>query len=388
MTQASTESTTLSPDGVLVAIDTMTPTIATRASEIETGRRLPADLLAMLVDAGCFRLLLPTSHGGAGADLACAARANETLARADASVAWATMISAAIWCDLVHLPRATFDEIFADPRAIAAGVINPSGSIERVTNGSYRVTGRWAFASGVQHATWVAANCIEAKPDEPGMRSAVLTPDDIEIEDTWHVSGLRGTGSHHFRATDVTVPAARTFDPLNGQPCLDEPLARIPAPTLVSLSIASVALGIAQGALDDLTALAAHKVPLLASGPLSASATYHFDLATADADLRAARALLAAAIDATWATAVNGDPLTLDARARTRIDATWVTTRAATVVDRAYRAGGGSALYDDSPLQRRLRDIHALTQHFLVRPDTVIAGGAVLAGLDPPSPLF
>ena len=165
-------------------------------------------------------------------------------------------------------------------------------------------------------------------------------------------------------------------------------MARIPVPTLLPLAIASCAVGIAAGALDDITAMAADKVPLLAPGALASSPTYHETLANADADLRAARALLDAAIESTWATAVSGDQLELDARARARIDATWVTHRSVQVVDAAYHTGGGTAVYDASPLQRRLRDIHALTQHFLVRPDVLAEAGSVLAGGDEPGPMF
>jgi alkylation response protein AidB-like acyl-CoA dehydrogenase len=377
------------PEAVLAAIDALAPTVAARAADVEAARRLPPDLLRELVDAGCFRLLLPASHGGAGADLAQATRATEALARADGSVGWTTMIGSTAWCDLVHLPRATFDDVFADPDTIIAGVINPGGSIEPAGDG-YRVTGRWAFATGVEHATWIGANCIAGMgPDGPRMRFAVLSPGDVAIEDTWRVGGLRGTGSHHFAVDGAIVPGDRTFDPLgDGAPCIDDPLARIPAPTLVALRVAAVALGIAAGALDDIGALAADKVPLLAAGTLATSPTYHHDLAAADGDLRAARGLLAEAVGATWDTAVAGDPFTLPARARVRIDAAWTTERAASVVRRAYRAGGGTALYDECPLQRRLRDIEALGQHFLVRPDVLAAAGSVLAGLDPPGPLF
>ena len=64
------------------------------------------------------------------------------------------------------------------------------------------------------------------------------------------------------------------------------------------------------------------------------------------------------------------------------------TSRSAAIVDMAYRSGGGTTLYSDHPLQRRLRDVHALTQHFLVKADTLTAAGAVLAGQDPGVPLF
>ena len=83
-----------------------------------------------------------------------------------------------------------------------------------------------------------------------------------------------------------------------------------------------------------------------------------------------------------WATAVEGEPFTMRQRAQARAAAVWATTRAAAVVDTAYRSGGGTSIYADCPLQRRLRDVHTLTQHFLVRRDTMTTAGAVLAGQD------
>ena len=160
------------------------------------------------------------------------------------------------------------------------------------------------------------------------------------------MSGLCGTGSHDFVVTDAFVPAERSYV-VWGEPCLDIPLLRIPEPSLATLSIGAVAVGIAHGALGEVT-----------------------DLAT----------LLHADAETAWATAVAGTPFTPDHRARIRATATWVTTTAASVVDMAYTAGGGTSLYSRSPLQRRLRDIHALTQHFGVKLDTFTKAGAVLAG--------
>jgi alkylation response protein AidB-like acyl-CoA dehydrogenase len=214
------------------------------------------------------------------------------------------------------------------------------------------------------------------------MRVAVFSPDEIEIEDTWDVSGLRGTGSHHVRADDVFVPAARTLAMLEDGPCIDEPLLRIPVPTLYSLPVASVALGIARGAIDDILALAAHKVPLLDQAPLAGSVPFQVDLAVADTRLRAAAALVYDVADELWTTAVEASPVSPEQRARARAAAVWATSQAVEAVTSAYRAGGGSSLYADSPLQRRLRDINAVTQHFLVKPATLATAGAILAGQD------
>jgi alkylation response protein AidB-like acyl-CoA dehydrogenase len=375
--------------GVLDAVRELAPTIASRAAEIETARRIPRDLLDELITAGCFRLLLPTSHGGMSADLPSALRVLETLARADASVGWTVMIGSASWCDLVGLPRESFDGLFATGAdVIFAGAINPSGSISAVGDG-YRVSGRWGFASGCEHADWIFADCVEGVIDGvPQLRIAVVPAGDVVIEDTWRVSGLCGTGSHHFRIDDLVVPRERTYAFDDHEPCLDAPIVHIPVPSLAPLAAASVAMGIAQGALDDIVALAVEKVPLLAAGPLAANPLFQFDLATADTELRAARALVYETAEAAWHTAVGATSLTLEERARIRAAGVWATERAVAVVTTAYRAGGGTALYEDCPLQRRLRDVNAVTQHFLLRRDTMTTAGAVLAGQEIHVPVF
>ena len=107
------------PGAVLDAARELGPTIAGRAAEIEAARRLPADLLEELIGAGAFRLLLSSSYGGIGADLAGAMAVFEAMATADASTGWTVMIGAGSWVDRAGLPRTTFDELYADgPDAI------------------------------------------------------------------------------------------------------------------------------------------------------------------------------------------------------------------------------------------------------------------------------
>ena len=379
--------TTATPDDVLAVVDALSPTIAARADEIEAARRVPGDLLDDLLAAGVFAMLVPTDLGGLGFDLPDAMRVLDALATADASVAWIVLIGGGGWCDVATLPRETLDSIFADGDVILAGVFNPSGSITP-ESGGYRVRGRWAFASGCEHASWLFANAVEGMADGvPMLRGALFAPSEVEIEDTWHASGLRGTGSQHFHA-DVVVPAERTYRPMVDEPAVDEPILRLPAPALYSTLVATIALGIARGALDDITALASVKVPLLDHAPLATNPLFQHDLALADTDLRAARALLRETADRAWAGALAQEELTLTQRARIRATAVWVTDRATDVVRTAHRAGGGGAVYRESPLQRRLRDIQALGQHFLVKPDTLTTAGALLAGQPLTTPIF
>ena len=387
------EMTTVDPRPVtaLAVLDEtrdLAPIITARAAEIEAARRLPHDLLDKLIDAGCFRLTHPRSHQGLGVDAPAAMRVFESLARADASVAWAVMIGGGSWLDLATLPRPTFDALLCTPDVVTAGVFNPTGTVA-ATPGGYRVNGRWSFASGCEHADWLYGNCIEGVTDGvPQMRTVLLRPDEVTVEDTWTVSGLCGTGSHHFRVDDLVVPAERTCRPMADPPCIDEPIVRIPPPTLFSPMIAAVALGVARAALDDVLAIAATKVPLLAGAALAANPHFQYELATADTELCAARALLYETAESVWATAVDGMPFTMEQRARVRAAVVWATDRSSAVVETAYRAGGGSSIYADCPLQRRMRDMHAITAHFLVKPDTLTTAGAVLAGQDVDLPVF
>ena len=157
-----------------------------------------------------------------------------------------------------------------------------------LSTGGYRATGRWAFASGCQHADWIIAHCIVDDGRMPPLRMMVLPADDVEIVDTWSVSGLCGTGSHDFTLDGVFVPDERTFAVFD-EGGVEGPLGRIPELLYSSLAIADVALGIAEGALSEITTLATAKVPMFADAPLAGNPLFRYRLGEASAHLRAAR---------------------------------------------------------------------------------------------------
>lgn len=128
---------------------------------------------------------------------------------------------------------------------------------------------------------------------------------------------------------------------MGAPPCLDEPIVRAPLLTVLSLAVASIALGVGRAALDDIVALATGKVPMLAAGPLATNPLFQHELATAETELRAARSLAYELAEATWQTAASGAEPTIGDRARIRAASAWATSRAAAIVDMAYRSGGG-----------------------------------------------
>ena len=273
---------------VMDEVRDLLPEVRSRGGEVESARRVPRDLLDRLKSAGAFGVVLPRSHGGAEGTLPEGMRFFEELSRHDASVGWITLIGGATWLDLAGLPPSTFDAMYRPGSVtVVAGVFNPTGSAVPVSGG-YQVNGRWSFASGCEDADWIYGNCIDTSSGEPELRAAVLRPDEVEIEDTWRVVGLCGTGSHHFNAHDVVVPAERTLRVLADPPCVESPFSNIPLVAALALLMAAVPIGVAQAALDDIIELATDKVPLLSASSLAGNALFEYELADADASLRAA----------------------------------------------------------------------------------------------------
>ena len=135
----------------------------------------------------------------------------------------------------------------------------------------------------------------------------------------------------------------------------------------------------ARGALNEILALAIGKTPTFTEEPLVSNPLFQNQFGEAETQLRAARSALHAEADIVWAKARAGSPFTPEDRAHVRGTTIWATRTAAAVVDTAYQAGGSSSIYTSNPLQRRLRDAHALTQHFAMKADTFTKVGAVLA---------
>ncbi len=213
----------------------------------------------------------------------------------------------------------------------------------------------------------------------PPLRMMVLPAADVEIVDTWSTMGMRGTGSHDFTIDGTFVGTDWSFTVFE-PPELDFTLMRIPELCLSTMAFAAVAVGIAGGAVEEIVALASGKVPMFADAALAANPLFRNQLGRAKAALHATRVVLRHDAEEAWAMAVAGAEFDDEARARFRSTTTWIAETAAEIVDTVYRAGGGTALYNTSPLQRRLRDIHTLTQHFGVKLDTYTLAGAVVAG--------
>ena len=332
------------------------------SSEIDSERRLPERLIVRLRDSGLLRAGAPVEVGGLELAPGVALRCAEEVARGDASAGWCVSIAITSSLLVGYLPASSRDALFGDGRAVAAGVWAPRGT-GRSVDGGVVVSGRWAFCSGISHADVMFAGCLVDDRREPSV--VALCKEDLEVLDTWHTLGLRGTGSHDTVADEVFVAADRVLSLFDG-PILDRPLYRFPVFGFFALSIAAAALGNARAAIDDLIALACGKKGLGSTRTLAQRPATQAVVATAESALSAARALYYEAIDAAWQASQDGEPVSVGVRNRLRLAATHAVRTSADVVRDMYDLAGGSEIYDGAPLQRRFRDAYTATAHFQV----------------------
>ncbi len=375
---------------VIAAARALAAGIRERADQIERERRLPAELVHALAEAGLFRLCVPRRLGGGEVDVATLVRAIEEIAYADGSAGWCVMIGATSGVVSAYLPEEAASEIYAGGSdLVTGGVFAPFGKAAAVAGG-YRVSGRWPFASGCEHCAWLMGGSvitIDGKPQllpsgAPDSRLLLFPAADVQVIDTWTVSGLRGTGSHDIAVSDLFVPTNRAVSLITDRPRHPGPLYAFPVFGLLALGIAGVGLGIARNAIDELVRLAVDKTPTGTRKRLAERATTQIEVAQAEAGLRSARAFLFQTISETWQAARTEGAISIQQRALLRLAASNAAAAAARVVDLMYNAGGGTSIYASSPLQRCFRDIHVVTQHMMVAPATYELTGRLFLGVD------
>ncbi|KAF7962009.1 hypothetical protein AWV80_26800 [Cupriavidus sp. UYMU48A] len=374
---------------MLDAIRDLAPAVLARAAEIEAERRMPSDLIEKLRLIGVFRMFAPRSRGGLELDLPSGMKVISTLARLDGSVGWTAMIGSASAIISPRLPRQTYDLMYQDKSDVIIAVVSaPGGTAERVPGG-WRVSGRWPFASSCHNAEWMMGLCVMSEGGKPLfgpagddgpplVRCVALPASAWQIEDTWHTSGLRGTGSHHIALQNVVAPEANFFDFPAGASCEPGPLYQAWR-HLQSLLVGAVCVGIAEGALWDVAELIhTGRQQLRAPVPMRDSEMVQGELGRIEADVRAARAAMQVQADSHWRHAL-ADTLNGEALYSQGIQTgSWIATTCSRAAHACFNLAGGAALYESSPLQRRLRDLQAAAQHAMVQQRHYAEAGRLL----------
>jgi alkylation response protein AidB-like acyl-CoA dehydrogenase len=370
----------------------LAPQIAGLADRIEAERRLPDELLDALFDAGLYRLLLPRAFAGGEIDPVSFVEIIETVAKADASTAWC--LCQASGCSMVaaFVPPEVARTVFGrDRRAVLAW--GPGHGRAVAADGGYRVSGKWSFASGGRHASWLGGICTIVEADgtprreadgSPAIRTMLFPAAAATMTDIWQVIGLRGTASDAFAVDALFVPADYAV-PRDDQASRREsgPLYCFPTSSLYAMGFAGVALGIARATLDAFLALARDKTPRGFKSTLRENAVIQSEVARAEARLGAARYFLLFSLQEIWRDVTASDSLTIAQRMRIRLAATYAIDQATSVVDSAYHAAGATAIFQSNDFERRFRDIHTVAQQVQGRSSHFETVGQFMLGLEP-----
>jgi len=367
----------------LAKAEALVPLLRANAAAIEDGRRLTPEVHRALVEAGLYRVTLPPGFGNRGGTLPQGMRVLETLARGDASTAWSVWSALGLPAASAFISEEGAGELFS---AADACVVNSEATFGRAlaVEGGYRVTGRWPFMSGVHQATHAGGFCFVFDGDEqrmtpsgePAVISAVWPVSDGTIIDTWDTTGLRGTGSDDVEVHDLFVPEHRVFD-FTREPRMGlSPIQYVDLDNAGNVTLAAMALGIAQSALETFRTLGALKK--LASGePFSTSPLAVLALANAEVRLAQARGHLYERTEMMWDELVDGTYTGEAWFARTALASVSAVDTAIEVVGSLYRAAGAGAIFRSRPLDRCLRDIYTLGAHRMIqRANVLLHGGA------------
>ncbi|MFM9370450.1 3-hydroxy-9,10-secoandrosta-1,3,5(10)-triene-9,17-dione monooxygenase oxygenase subunit [Streptomyces sp. Da 82-17] len=350
-------------EDVLAAVRALAPTLRDRAAATEEQRRIPGETVAELADAGFFRLLRPTAYDGLAADPAVHHAAVQEIARACGSTGWAAAVLAVHpWHVALFDPRAQEDVWGTDPAALICSSYAPTGTVTAV-DGGFRLSGRWHFSSGCDHADWALLGGLvtDAEGSPVDLRTFLVPRAAFAVDPVWDTVGLRGTGSNDVVVRDAFVPAHRSlgYRPVNALDCPghslnSEPLYRLPYAALFTTTISTAMVGIAEGAYEEHLAAARGRPGARAADDPFAQVR----IARAASEIDAARLQLARNMGELYATVVRGERPTADQRARTRRDQALATERAVTAVDLLVEgAGGGVMGPHGGVVQRAWRDL-------------------------------
>ena len=375
------------PVEILARAQALAPVLRDRADEIERARRLPADVVELLRGTGVFRMGFGRERGGPELTSIEQTEVIEALAYGDAGAGWCAMIGSDSGLYASFLERDVAEKMFPSLDMVTAGLLFPNGRAE-IVPGGYRLTGRWQFGSGITHADWVVSGAFlyrEGKP-EPGADGSphdsilLMVPKaDVEVLDTWHTTGLAGSGSCDYTITDVSVPAEHTLTLANAR-SRTGPLAQ---PEVHMRNMPGVALGVARAALDYARDLA------ITAGRVDDYRT-QVTLAGCEGDFAATRHGVYGALrrqhEVLSAGGTLGD-LTPGERAALPLSRRHAFHTARSIVTRLYDLVQSTAIYRPSPLDRWLRDTTTMCQHIVAQDRILQTAGAHLLGARPAFPL-
>ena len=376
---------------LLDAVESLRGVFLAGSDEGEAAGTLPQSTVDAIYDSGLFSFKTPQVLGGAEADAMIQMDVIEAASRIESAAGWCLMIGAGSLSGMAaFLPNEAIDEIFVGGTAPkTAGVAAPTGKATLV-EGGYRVSGRWAFASGIRHSQWVGFGAMVADGNSTLQQVRMVVPtSQVQIHDNWDGLGLRGTGSCEFSLSGVFVPQRFTWGGTEAKPLRGGPNFLLGRPGMQTTGHCGFALGVGRRALDAVTELAKQKKRGYRGNEVLVADRGSFQrfLGESDLRLRAAKALCMETIEEAWEAVCQGITPPPPLQIRLRASGTYSTTEASDIVSQAFRFGGGTAMYNSHILQKCLRDINASAQHQMVSDRAYENHGQFILGFPGANPM-
>ena len=375
---------------LLEAIARIRPILEADAEASDAGGTLAWPSVVALYQEGLLSLKAPLELGGPEVDPLLYLELIDEISYINPSAGWCTFINSTstAWKG-AFLPDTAVDQIFADGRMpISSGSVIPRGLATPV-DGGWRVSGRWPFASGSGHSSWMSAGFRIVRDGAPGPEHMVMAVriDDVQFIDNWQVMGLKGTGSRDFVLNDHFLPEDFAFNLLSTDPRRGGALFWLGRPGFVTTDHAAFALGVARRALDEIALQAGSYQRGYLTDPIAHRGALQHDLGKCDQQLRAARALCRESLEDAWEFCQRQERPDLERQLRLRGACAYATDVACQVATTAFRYGGGNAIYNDRVLQRCMRDVNAAAQHFMVNTSAYDNIGQFRLGLPNVNPM-
>ncbi|MFT7599196.1 MAG: 3-hydroxy-9,10-secoandrosta-1,3,5(10)-triene-9,17-dione monooxygenase [Acidimicrobiales bacterium] len=383
---------------LLTATEGITPVLRANAVESERLRMLAPASVEAMHGAGLWRVLTPSTHGGDEAGLRAQVDSSFLVSAADSAAGWVHMVSNAhVWM-AGNFPAECQSEVFGDgPDVRIPGTLAAQGRATKVDDG-WRLNGRWQFASGIDHGNWVLVGAVaDVLADSPSRALHLIVPKaDLVVDDTWYTLGLRGSGSNDIVAEDVLVPEHRAvptrllFDGLS--PHGEEHAThanRLPVLVCLAVQFAAAVVGITDGGLELHLERTRVRREVYTGASKAEDPGTQTRIAESATELDMARMLVRGAADRCDLVASTGERLTMDERAELKWQMSYVGELCRRAIERIFASAGAHAVYDDSLLQARFRDVNTACHHAVVDFDSnARMYGRVKLGLDPDTPLI
>ncbi len=362
----------------LTRIDGILPLLKERAAEAERLRRLPDENIRAMTDAGIFRAVQPKQWGGLEIDPKTWFESVVRTGSACPSSAWIHgVVGGHAWYTGLLSQEAQQDVWGENRDARISSSYAPTGKAERVRNG-FRLSGRWSFASGVDHCEWIVlGGVIPNGAEGPEYRCFLVPAQDFKIDqDSWHVEGLQGSGSKDVTA-DCVVPEYRTHtveqaysEKEPGRSINSGPLFRMPWLSMFAYAVGAPAIGAAVGALDAFTEEQRARVSGFSGAKAAENPVLNIRLAEAVTLVNDARARIPRTWEDFYAKALAGEEISAASRAQCRYEGSYAMATCLNAVLKIFEIGGGGVLNSEKRFQRHLRDLMGMRNHPFAIPES------------------